>query len=37
MYFSVKALYKQTKACVRLNYEYTEMFDTLSGVRQGDT
>ena len=37
MDFSVKALYKQTKVCARQNHQYTEMFETLSGVGQGDT
>ena len=37
MYFSIKSLYENTKACVRVNQEFTSLFATPSGVRQGDT
>ena len=35
-YNSVKALYAKTSACVRLNNNFTNWFETGSGVRQGD-
>ena len=35
-YRAVKALYAGTTACVRVNNQYTDWFDTSIGVRQGD-
>ena len=37
MYFSIKSLYENTKACVRVNQEFISLFVTPSGVYQGDT
>ena len=37
MYFSIKSLYEHTKACVRVNQEFTSLFASPSGVRQGCT
>ena len=37
MYFSIKSLYENTKACVRVNQEFTSLFAMPSGVHQGDT
>ena len=34
MYFAIKSLYQNTKACVRINNSCTDWF--ASGVRQGD-
>ena len=36
-YFAVKALYRDTKSCVRINNMYTEWFQVNNGVRQGDS
>ena len=32
----IKALYSNTKSCVKINELRTEWFETLQGVRQGD-
>ena len=37
MYFAIKALYSNPRACVQVNNEFTDWFDTPTGVRQGDT
>ena len=36
MYNSISAMYSNTLACVKVNENYTDWFDTVSGVRQGD-
>ena len=36
MYFAIKFLYQNTKACVRINNSCTDWSATPSGVRQGD-
>ena len=36
MYQIIKALYSNTKSCVKINELRTEWFETLQGVRQGD-
>ena len=36
MYQSIKNLYAETNAYVKINQHFTEPFDTTSGVRQGD-
>jgi len=36
-YFTLKALYESTKSCVEVNGNKTEWFDTVLGVRQGDS
>ena len=36
-YFAVKALYRDTKSCVKINNMYTEWFQVNNGVRQGDS
>ena len=37
IYFALKSLYDNPKACIRLNNKYTDWFDTPVGVKQGDT
>ena len=37
IYFAIKALYSDTMNCVRLNGHFTGWFQSLLGVRQGDT
>ncbi len=37
MYFILKCLYKATEASVLVNDQTTEWFQTLQGVRQGDS
>ncbi len=37
MYYATTALYSNPLARIRLNNTYTDWFETLSGVRQGDT
>ena len=37
MYFIIKALYMGTNSCVKVNNWLTEWFETLMGVRQGDS
>lgn len=37
MYWAIKSLYSATRACVRVNNYFTDWFDCLSGVKQGDT
>ena len=37
MYFIIKALYMGTQSCVKVNNWLTEWFETLLGVRQGDS
>ena len=36
MYNSIKAMYHNTNACVKINSLYTDWFETNIGVRQGD-
>jgi hypothetical protein len=37
MYFIIKALYTKTCSCINVNGKLTEWFNTLLGVRQGDS
>ena len=37
MYSIIKALYTGTNSCVKVNNSFTEWFETLVGVRQGDS
>ena len=35
-YWSLKSLYAQTTACIKINNDYTDFFNIHNGVRQGD-
>ena len=37
IYWAIKALYRETESCIRLNNEYSSWFKTTCGVRQGDS
>ena len=37
MYFAIKALYRNTLNCIKLNGHLSKWFTSLFGVRQGDT